>query len=61
MNKWEKRYKFLQDEIEEMKKYKWIVSEQNARDMGEQALTEWIAKFAKDFREQWELANGKID
>lgn len=61
MSPWEKRHKFMLDQVEEMKKYKWIVSEQAARDMGEEALKEWIAKFAKEFREAWEKENGPVD
>jgi hypothetical protein len=61
MSPWEKRHKFLLDQVEEMKKYKWIVSEQAAKDMGEPALMEWIARFAKEFREAWEKENGPVD
>lgn len=53
--------KFLEDQKQEMLKHKWIVSEQAARDMGEEALKEWIAKFAKEFREAWEKENGPVD
>lgn len=53
--------RFLSDQKEEMLKHKWIVSEQAARDMGEEALKEWIAKFAKEFREAWEKENGPVD
>lgn len=61
MNPWEKRHQFMLDQVEEMKKHKWIVSEQAHRDMGEAAFFEWIAKFAKDFRESWEMAHGPVD
>lgn len=61
MNPWEKRHQFMLDQVEEMKKHKWIVSEQAHRDMGEAAFVEWIAKFAKDFRESWEREHGPVD
>lgn len=61
MNPWEKRRQFMLDQVEEMKKHKWIVSEQAHRDMGEAAFFEWIAKFAKDFRTAWEKEHGPVD
>lgn len=44
---------FLHLQAEEMKKYKWIESERVGHDLGNNALSEWIKKYAKDFREQY--------
>lgn len=57
----EKRHQFMLDQIEEMKKYKWIESEKAHHDMGETAYFEWIHKWAKEFRAQWEKAHGPVD
>jgi len=61
MSPWEKRHQFMLDQVEEMKKHKWIESEKAARDMGEEALFDWINKWAKEFREQWEAEHGPVD
>jgi hypothetical protein len=44
---------FLQLQAEEMKKHKWIESEKVGHDLGNNAISEWIKKYAKDFREQY--------
>jgi len=44
---------FLQLQVEEMKKYKWIESEKVGHDLGNNAISDWIQKYAKDFREQY--------
>ena len=36
-----------------MEKYKWIESEKAGKDLGEFAINEWISKYAKLFREDW--------
>lgn len=56
----EKMKQFMQDQIEEIKKYKWIESEKANRDLGEEANKDWILKYAKGFREIWEKENGEI-
>lgn len=61
MQPWERFKKFMLDEIEEMNKFKWIRSEEAARDLGQDALMDWVAKFAKEFRKDWEAKNGKLD
>lgn len=44
---------FLEAQKDEINKYKWIESEKANRDLGVQACLDWIAKFAKDFRNNW--------
>jgi hypothetical protein len=44
---------FMEDQVKEIEKYKWIVSERAGRDLGREACMDWIAKHAKLFREYW--------
>jgi len=46
--------KYLEEEREEILKYKWIRSEEEGRDMGEEAISEWIEKFAEKYRRSHE-------
>lgn len=55
-----KMKKFLDDEIQEILKYKWIRSEEACYDMGEQAIIEWIQLYAAEFRKEWEDKYGSI-
>ena len=48
----------MNDEIKEIEKHKWIKSEQAQRDLGQEAILEWITKYAKEFRENWEREHG---
>ena len=52
---------FLKAEIEEMLKYKYIESEKACCDIGDNALIDWICKYAIKFREEWEKIHGKVD
>jgi hypothetical protein len=51
---------FLQDELDEIKKHKWIESEKVGYDLGETCCLEWITAFAARYRKEWENKNGKI-
>lgn len=43
------------DQVEEIKKYKWIRSEQEGHDIGNnKAAEEWREKYAASYREFWE-------
>lgn len=44
---------FLKDEKVEMEKYKWIESEKNGHDVGQQAILDWIKKYAASYRTWW--------
>jgi hypothetical protein len=48
------RHHRLQEEMsqqrEEIMRYKWIASEQAGRDLGSDAVNEWISKFAPSWR-----------
>lgn len=61
MNKWEKRYKFLCDEVQEMKKHAWIESEKAGHDVGAEAMRDWVYKYAAAFRKEWEAKYGKVE
>ena len=41
-------------QIREILKHKWIMSEEHGRDLGEEAVKDWIDKHAADFRKYWE-------
>lgn len=51
---------FLKDECAEIERYKWIKSQKAKKDLGNNCCLEWIEKYAKEYREQWEEKNGKI-
>lgn len=42
--------KFLNKEIQEMLRHKWIESERAGRDLGQEAIQDWIKRFGKSFR-----------
>lgn len=41
-------------QIEKILRHKWLISEKHGRDLGEEAVKDWIDKHASDFREYWE-------
>ena len=44
---------FMLDQCDEMKRHKWIESEKAGRDLGNQAIREWICKYAKEYRRNY--------
>lgn len=44
---------FMEDQVKEIEKHKWIMSEKAGRDLGNEACKDWICKYAKQFREFW--------
>jgi hypothetical protein len=44
----------LRIELEEILKHKWIESEKDGYDLGDQAVWDWVKKYAQEFREYWE-------
>jgi len=57
----QKRIRFLNDQINEMHKHRWIMSQKAGYDLGEAAFLDWILKYAAIFRDHWELENGKVE
>lgn len=51
---------FIEDEVKEINKHKWIESEKQNKDLTGVAEAEWICLYAVIFREEWEKINGKI-
>ena len=49
-----KMKQYMSDQIKEMEVHKWIESEKANRDLGEEALRDWITKHAQEFRNKWE-------
>lgn len=45
---------YMSDQIKEMEIHKWIESERANRDLGEEALRDWIKNHAEEFRKKWE-------
>lgn len=44
---------YMQCQVEEINKYKWIESERCGKDLGDSAVKSWILKYSKAFRENW--------
>lgn len=49
--------KFLSDQRIEMEKHKWIESEKVGYDLGNCAIMDWVRKYAKTYRETYNLVN----
>jgi len=47
-------HRFLNLQVEEMKKYKWISSEKAGMDLGCECYEKWIQENAAKFRKMWE-------
>ena len=48
----------LRKEIDEIKKHRWLESEKAGYDIGSYAAaTDWIEKYAAEFRKHWEDMN----
>lgn len=46
--------KYINDQIQEILRYKWIESEKECYDIGEnRAAIEWISKFGASYRNYW--------
>ena len=48
------REEIHQKQIEEILKHKWIMSEKEGRDLGEEAVWDWIERYAAEYRAYWE-------
>ena len=57
---YEKLKQYMADQIKEIELYKWLESEKANRDLGEEAVKDWIEKHAAEFRERWEKKNIKV-
>lgn len=44
---------FCYRQVEEAKKYKWIQSQKAGKELGNEAITEWVSKFAAKFRKEY--------
>ena len=45
---------FCRCQVEEIKRHKWIESEKAGHDLGRAAVDDWVKKYAKTYREEWE-------
>ena len=48
---------YNQLQMQEMERYKWIESEKAGRDLGEEALLQWVKQFGRSFREKYFTAD----
>ncbi|EPR44210.1 hypothetical protein [Desulfococcus multivorans] len=48
------REMILHLQVDEILKHKWIESEKAMRDLGNEAVFDWVRKYAADFRTYWE-------
>lgn len=46
---------YAEAQCEEMQKHRWIESEKAGHDLGESAYLDWVRKYAKSFREWWNM------
>lgn len=49
----EEMKEFMDGQIEEIIKHKWIESEKAGRDLGEEAIKDYLKNFASAYREEW--------
>lgn len=45
--------RYCMNQIEEIKRFKWIESQKAGRDLGEEAVREWINENASKYREEY--------
>ena len=50
---------FLKDQKHEMEIHKWIESEKVGHDLGNEAIKDWIDKYADEFRQNWNREHGQ--
>ena len=51
---------YLTDEVNEMQRYKWIESEKVGYDLGQNAIFDWISKYASQYRINYTSKNKTI-
>lgn len=51
---------FMKAQVHEIDVHKWIESEKAGRDLGDVAVAEWIKRYAKQFRKEWEEVHGHV-
>lgn len=47
---------YMRDQCQEIARHKWIESERAGRDLGDQAVRDWIARYAPTFRKAAEAS-----
>ena len=50
---YQKMKEYMEAQIKEIELHKWLESEKANRDLGEDAVKDWIAKHAEEFRNTW--------
>jgi len=49
--------RFMDDQIEEIKKHKQLKDKEAGKDLGDRPIYEWIESQSEDFRKKWEERN----
>ena len=44
----------LKEQLREIEQHKWIESEKAGRDLGDQAVIDWVQRYAERWRRHWE-------
>ncbi|HOD49937.1 MAG TPA: hypothetical protein PLM14_12945 [Candidatus Hydrogenedentes bacterium] len=55
----ERQRQYLAMQREEIQRYKWIESEKARRDLGAQAVLDWIGNYAESWRAWYEREHGE--
>lgn len=55
----ERQREYLAKQREEIQRYKWIESEKARRDLGAQAVLDWIRNYAESWRNWYEQEHGE--
>lgn len=53
------REEFTRLQLEEMKRHKWIESEKAGHDLGQQAILDWVDRYAAGFRDHVRRLSGE--
>jgi hypothetical protein len=53
--------RYLELQMEHMMRHKFFLSEAAGEDLGEKALEDFVKKYSKQFREEWESGKWCID
>lgn len=54
MNSKDNFKEYMEDQVDEINRYKWIKGEQIGHDPGVSAIKEWISKYSQVFRDNWD-------
>ena len=53
-------HQFIQRQLEEIDRHKWIESEKAGRDLGDDAVVQWVEKYAEPFHRRLVSEAGEL-